>query len=133
METFDLGRPEILERAMDVFDELVIKPRGGYGGKGVAILPHAEPWDVEAVREAVLEAPTAFVAQRMVMLSCHPTVIDGKLAPRHVDLRPFVFLGRDDDARVAPGRPHPRRVRRGRAGGQLVPERRGEGHVGAAA
>jgi carboxylate-amine ligase len=103
VETFDLGRPEILERAMDVFDELVIKPRGGYGGQGVAILPHAEPWDVEAVREAVLERPTAFVAQRMVMLSCHPTVIDGKLAPRHVDLRPYIFLGRDDEARVAPG------------------------------
>ena len=48
VETFDLGRPEILERALDVFDELVIKPRGGYGGEGVAVLPHAEPWDVEA-------------------------------------------------------------------------------------
>jgi uncharacterized circularly permuted ATP-grasp superfamily protein len=103
VETFDLGRPEILERAMDVFGELVIKPRGGYGGEGVAILPHAEPWDVEAVRQAVLERPTAFVAQRMVMLSCHPTVIGGRLAPRHVDLRPYVFLGRDDDTRVAPG------------------------------
>ena len=103
VETFDLGRPEILERAMDVFGELVIKPRGGYGGEGVAILPHAEPWDVDAVREAVLERPAAFVAQRMVMLSSHPTVIDGKLAPRHIDLRPYVFLGRDDDARVAPG------------------------------
>ena len=103
VETFDLGRPEILERAMDVFDELVIKPRGGYGGEGVAILPHAEPWDVEAVRRAVLERPTAFVAQRMVMLSSHPTVVDGKLAPRHVDLRPYVFLGRDGEARVAPG------------------------------
>jgi len=103
VETFDLGRPEILERAMDVFGELVIKPRGGYGGQGVAILPHAEPWDVEAVREAVLERPTAFVAQRMVMLSSHPTVVGGRLASRHVDLRPYVFLGRDDEARVAPG------------------------------
>ena len=103
VETFDLGRPEVLERALDVFDELVIKPRGGYGGQGVAILPHAEPWDVEAVREAVLEEPTAFVAQRMVMLSSHPTVVGGKLASRHVDLRPYVFLGRDDEARVAPG------------------------------
>jgi uncharacterized circularly permuted ATP-grasp superfamily protein len=103
VETFDLGRPEILERAMDVFGELVIKPRGGYGGEGVAILPHAEPWDVEAVREAVLERPTDFVAQRMVMLSSHPTVVGGKLASRHVDLRPYVFLGRDGDARVAPG------------------------------
>jgi uncharacterized circularly permuted ATP-grasp superfamily protein len=103
VETFDLGRPEILERAMDVFEELVIKPRGGYGGEGVAILPHAESWDIEGVRQAVLEEPTAFVAQRMVMLSSHPTVVDGRLASRHVDLRPYVFLGRDGEARVAPG------------------------------
>jgi uncharacterized circularly permuted ATP-grasp superfamily protein len=103
VETFDLGRPEILERALDVFDELVVKPRGGYGGEGVAVLPHAEPWDVEAVRESVLEQPEAFVAQRMVNLSCHPTVIGGRLAPRHVDLRPFTYLGSDDEARVVPG------------------------------
>ena len=51
----------------------------------------------------MLERPTAFVAQRMVMLSSHPTVVDGKLASRHVDLRPYVFLGRDGEARVAPG------------------------------
>jgi len=103
VETFDLGRAEVLERALDVFDELVIKPRGGYGGEGVAVLPHAEPWDVEAVREAVRERPTEFVAQRMVMLSSHPTVIDGRLAPRHVDLRPHVYLSRDDEVRVVPG------------------------------
>ena len=53
VETFDLGGPEILERALDVFDELVIKPRGGYGGEGVAVLPHADPADRERVREAV--------------------------------------------------------------------------------
>ena len=47
VETFDLGRPEILERALDVFDELVIKPRGGYGGVGVAVLPHANREDRE--------------------------------------------------------------------------------------
>jgi uncharacterized circularly permuted ATP-grasp superfamily protein len=103
VETFDLGRPEVLERALDVFGELVVKPRSGYGGQGVAILPHAEQWDVEAVRQAVLQQPTDFVAQRMVMLSSHPTVVDGRLASRHVDLRPYVFLGRDDEARVAPG------------------------------
>jgi uncharacterized circularly permuted ATP-grasp superfamily protein len=37
------------------------------------------------------------------MLSSHPTVIDGRLAPRHVDLRPFVFLHGPDDAHVLPG------------------------------
>jgi uncharacterized circularly permuted ATP-grasp superfamily protein len=103
VETFDLGRPEILERALDVFDELVIKPRGGYGGQGVAILPHAEPWDVELVRQAVCERPADFIAQRMVILSSHPTVVNGRLAPRHVDLRPYVYLGRDDEVRVVPG------------------------------
>ena len=47
--------------------------------------------------------PTEFVAQRMVMLSTHPTVVDGRLAPRHVDLRPYVFLTRDNGAQVMPG------------------------------
>jgi uncharacterized circularly permuted ATP-grasp superfamily protein len=103
VETFDLGRSDILERAMDVFDELVIKPRGGHGGEGVAVLPHAEPADRERVRKAVHEAPEDYVAQRMVMISTHPTVIDGRLAPRHVDLRPYVFLGEDGEVRTLPG------------------------------
>ena len=103
VETFDLGRPEILERALDVFDELVIKPRGGHGGVGVAVLPHANREDRERVRAAVREAPEDFVAQRMVMISTHPTVIDGQLAPRHVDLRPYVFLAEDGNVRTLPG------------------------------
>jgi uncharacterized circularly permuted ATP-grasp superfamily protein len=103
VETFDVGRPEVLERAMDVFDELVVKPRGGYGGEGVAILPHAERSDVESVRREVLERPDDFVVQRMVVISSHPTVVDGRLASRHVDLRPFTYLGRDEEARVVPG------------------------------
>jgi uncharacterized circularly permuted ATP-grasp superfamily protein len=103
VETFDLGRSDILDRAMDVFDELVIKPRGGHGGEGVAVLPHAEPADRERVRRAVLAAPEDYVAQRMVMISTHPTVIDGRLAPRHVDLRPYVFLGEDGEVRTLPG------------------------------
>jgi uncharacterized circularly permuted ATP-grasp superfamily protein len=103
VETFDLGRPEILERALDVLDQLVVKPRGGHGGIGVVICPHAEREDVERLRAAVVEHPADWIAQRMVMLSTHPTVVDGRLAPRHVDLRPYVFLGRDGEARVMPG------------------------------
>lgn len=103
VETFDLGRPEILERALDVFDELVIKPRGGYGGLGIVVAPHAERADIEQVRDAVRANPTEFVAQRMVMLSTHPTVVDGRLTPRHVDLRPYVFITRDNGAHVMPG------------------------------
>ena len=103
VETFDLGDPDVLERALDVFEELVVKPRGGYGGEGVAVLPHAEDWDIEAARKAVRERPEEFIAQRMVMISCHPTVIGGALEPRHVDLRPYIFLGRDGEVRTLPG------------------------------
>ena len=103
VETLDLERPEVLERALDEFEELVIKPRRGYGGIGVVICPHAEPEDVEAARKAVRAAPGEFVAQPLVTLSFAPTVIDGELAPRHVDLRPFIFLRADGSASVMPG------------------------------
>ena len=103
VETFDLGVPATLERALDVFDELVIKDRGSYGGIGVFIAPHAEREDVEALREKVIATPEDYVAQRMVGLSTHPTEIDGVLAPRHVDLRPFVLMTAPDDVAVLPG------------------------------
>jgi uncharacterized circularly permuted ATP-grasp superfamily protein len=69
----------------------------------VVICPHAEPADVEATRVAVRESPEDYVAQELVALSRHPTVVDGRLEPRHVDLRPFVFLGPDGAASVLPG------------------------------
>jgi uncharacterized circularly permuted ATP-grasp superfamily protein len=90
VRTYDLGRPEILEEALDRIDELVVKPRAGFGGEGVVICPHAERADVDRIRAAVEAAPEDYVAQELVALSCHPTVIDGALEPRHVDLRAFV-------------------------------------------
>jgi uncharacterized circularly permuted ATP-grasp superfamily protein len=103
VRTFDLGRAEMLEEALDRFADLVIKPRAGHGGEGVVICAHAEPADVEAARARVLSAPEDHIAQELVPLSVHATVIDGRLAPRHVDLRPFVFLGAEGRARVLPG------------------------------
>jgi uncharacterized circularly permuted ATP-grasp superfamily protein len=103
VRTYDLGRPEVLEEALDRFEELVIKPRANYGGDGVVICPHAEPADVEHARRDVQAAPEDFVAQELIPLSQHPTVIDGRLEPRHVDLRPFVFLAADGRAGVLPG------------------------------
>jgi uncharacterized circularly permuted ATP-grasp superfamily protein len=103
VRTYDLGRPEVLEEALDRFEELVIKPRAAYGGIGVVICPHASREDVEQARRDVRAAPDDHVAQDLVPLSCHPTVIDGRLEPRHVDLRPFVFLGADGAASVLPG------------------------------
>jgi uncharacterized circularly permuted ATP-grasp superfamily protein len=103
VETLDLAVPEVLERALDTFEDLVVKDRGSYGGRGVTVVGHAEPEDVEALRERVRADPGAFVAQRRVTISTHPTEIEGELRPRHVDLRPFVFLPAPDDPRVTAG------------------------------
>jgi uncharacterized circularly permuted ATP-grasp superfamily protein len=103
VETFDLGDPRTLERALDVFGELVVKDRGSYGGLGVVVCPHAEASDVDELRERVRASPEDFVAQRPVELSTHPTVVDGELAPRHVDLRPFVLMSAPDAVEVLPG------------------------------
>jgi uncharacterized circularly permuted ATP-grasp superfamily protein len=103
VRTYDLGRPDVAEEALDRIEELVIKPRAGYGGEGVVICPHAAPEDVARVRDDVRAAPEDFIAQELVPLSEHPTVVDGGVALRHVDLRPFVFLGADGSGRVYPG------------------------------
>jgi uncharacterized circularly permuted ATP-grasp superfamily protein len=103
VRTYDLCRPEALEEALDRMHELVVKPRDGYGGNGVVICPHAEDEDVERIRAHVRAAPQDYIAQDLVVLSEHPTLVDGRLEPRHVDLRPFVFLGPGREARVLTG------------------------------
>jgi carboxylate-amine ligase len=103
VQTFDLARRDHLEQALDRFEDLVVKPRAGHGGIGVLVCPLAEREEVEAMRERVRADPEQWVAQPLVELSTHATLIDGELAQRHVDLRPFVFLHGPDRARVLPG------------------------------
>jgi uncharacterized circularly permuted ATP-grasp superfamily protein len=101
--TYDLCEPAQLERALDEIDDLVVKPRTGYGGIGVVVCAHAEREDVERLRGELCARPGDFVAQPRVDISLHPTVIDGVLQPRHVDLRPYVFMHGPDEAAVMPG------------------------------
>jgi uncharacterized circularly permuted ATP-grasp superfamily protein len=102
VETLDLGRPEQLERALDELERLVVKPRAGSGGDGVVICRDADPGELDELRRRLAAAPEDFVAQPLVEISLHPTVIDGALRPRRVDLRPFVFL-RASTVEVMPG------------------------------
>jgi uncharacterized circularly permuted ATP-grasp superfamily protein len=88
--TFDLARPEAREEVLDRLADMVVKPRGGYGGEGVVVGPAAEPAERDRVAAAVRTCPEDWIAQETVFFSRHPTVIDGALAPRHVDLRAFV-------------------------------------------
>ena len=116
------GRP-----AVDELRELVVKPRDGYGGDGVVIGAHAETADLERLAGDLEADPEHFIAQPIVALSRHPTVVDGRLEPRHVDLRAFAFCG--EERRAAAGRADARRAGRGRARRQLVAARRRQGHA----
>src|SRR4051794_19956533 len=101
--TYDLARPEALETVLGDLRGHVVKPRNGYGGQGVVVCAHAEEPALRRVREQLRADPARFVAQPLVALSCHPTVVDpGRLEPRHVDLRPFVFSA-SAGARALPG------------------------------
>ena len=100
--TYDLGEPSVREAILERVDELVVKPRDGYGGEGVIVCAHAHDDDRRAAAELIRTQPEHHVAQEMVVFSTHPTVADGALAPSHVDLRPFAFAARDG-VRVLPG------------------------------
>jgi uncharacterized circularly permuted ATP-grasp superfamily protein len=86
----------------DDLDGLVVKPRGEMGGEGVVIWRDADAGTRERVRAEIAAAePGAWIGQELVELSVHPTVIDGRLEPRHVDLRPYALLS-GDGVRVLP-------------------------------
>jgi carboxylate-amine ligase len=88
--SYDLSEESDREAAMERLEELVIKPRDGFGGHGVTIMPRAtEPQRQRAVG-LLRRRPEHFIAQETVEISSHPTVVGDRLAPRRIDLRPFV-------------------------------------------
>jgi uncharacterized circularly permuted ATP-grasp superfamily protein len=92
--SYDLGDQDSRARALERLDELVIKPRGEMGGEDVVLWRHASEDERRRAREAIEREPETLVAQELVTLSTHPTVCDGRLEPRHVDLRPYALLDR---------------------------------------
>jgi uncharacterized circularly permuted ATP-grasp superfamily protein len=100
--TLDLSDPSVRASALDRLAELVIKPRDGHGGHGVVIGPAASPQELSRLRVEITADPGRFVAQELVCLSSHPTLCDGELVPRHIDLRPFVVSG-GGEIEVIPG------------------------------
>ncbi|MCU1600536.1 MAG: hypothetical protein JWO22_1245, partial [Frankiales bacterium] len=92
------------ERAwvLDHLDELVLKPVDGSGGKGLVIGPQASDEDLHELSLAILKDPRSWIAQRVVQISTSPTSVGDRLAPRHVDLRPFA-VNDGTDVFVLPG------------------------------
>jgi hypothetical protein len=87
---------------LDRIDELVIKPVEGSGGYGIVFGPDASEKELATISKKVRSDPRGWIAQPVVQLSTVPTQIDDKLAPRHVDLRPFC-VNDGDDVWVLPG------------------------------
>ena len=78
---------------LDHLAELVVKPANESGGYGIVIGPAATAEELEKCAAAIIADPDNYVAQPVVSLSTVPTLCDGGLEPRHVDLRPFTLLG----------------------------------------
>lgn len=74
----------------------------GSGGYGMLVGPHATRAECAAFADKVKAAPDRYIAQPTLALSTCPTFVDGGVAPRHVDLRPFVLVGADK-VRIVPG------------------------------
>ena len=85
----------------DELDDLVVKPRGEMGGQGVVIWRDADERTRERVRAQVASEPGGWIGQDVVTLSVHPSVVGGRLEPRHIDLRPYALVT-EEGARVLP-------------------------------
>jgi len=100
--TWRCREPDHLKYVLDRLDELVVKEVHGSGGYGMLIGPAADKHTLELFRARLKHDPSNFVAQPTLALSTCPTFVEQGIAPRHVDLRPFVLTGRDK-VRIVPG------------------------------
>lgn len=100
--TYLMSDPDLLAACAARRDELVFKPTGESGGKGVFIGPLTPRDELDALMDVIRAQPARWIAQELVRLSTVPTALaDGTLVPRHVDLRPFAVFG--EDIRIVPG------------------------------
>ncbi|MDO3639076.1 circularly permuted type 2 ATP-grasp protein [Mycolicibacterium arseniciresistens] len=102
VDTFRCWLEEEREEVLDRVDELVIKPVEGSGGYGIVFGPDASEKERATICKKIRSDPRGWIAQPVMQLSTVPTQIDSKLAPRHVDLRPFA-VNDGDDVWVLPG------------------------------
>ncbi|MGY6567658.1 MAG: circularly permuted type 2 ATP-grasp protein [Salinarimonas sp.] len=91
--TWRCREPEALAHVLDNLPELVVKEVNGSGGYGMLVGPHATKGQIEEFRRKLKAHPDNFIAQPTLALSTCPTFVASGVAPRHVDLRPFVLSG----------------------------------------
>ena len=101
VETYLCRRSDDLEYTLDNLQDLVVKRVGESGGYGMLVGPHSTAREREEYAKQVRANPADFISQPTLALSQSPCFIDGRIEPRHVDLRPFVLHGQE--TRIVPG------------------------------
>ncbi|HSP24990.1 MAG TPA: circularly permuted type 2 ATP-grasp protein [Saliniramus sp.] len=100
--TWRCREPEALAYVLDNLPDLVVKEVNGSGGYGMLVGPHATKNQIDEFRRKLKHTPEGFIAQPTLALSTCPTFVASGVAPRHVDLRPFVLSGAKD-IQIVPG------------------------------
>ena len=99
--TYLCHRREDLSYVVEHLDELVVKETHGAGGYGMLVGPASTAAEREAFRARILAHPDQYIAQPTLALSTCPTFVESGLAPRHIDLRPYVLSGKT--VKLVPG------------------------------
>ena len=94
VETHICREQQGLAYTLDYLDQLVVKPVGEAGGYGITIGPRASRAELDDCRAKLLADPANYISQPCINLSVVPTLVDGRIEPRHVDLRPFAITGK---------------------------------------
>jgi len=94
-------KPDDLAYVLDNLKDLVVKETHGAGGYGMLVGPAATKAEIEAFRAHLIANPDKYIAQPTLALSTCPIFVDSGIAPRHIDLRPFVLSGKE--IRMVPG------------------------------
>ena len=91
--TYICRNPDDLDYVLAHLGELVVKETHGAGGYGMLVGPCASKSEIETFRGLLRKSPANYIAQPTLALSTCPTFVNGGVAPRHIDLRPFVLCG----------------------------------------
>ena len=99
--TYRCGEPDSLKYVLEHLNELVVKEVHGSGGYGMLVGPAASRQEIADFSDKLRARPGNYIAQPTLALSTSPILTSAGLAPRHVDLRPYVLVS--DRIRIVPG------------------------------
>jgi len=100
--TWRCSESDSLAYVLEHLEDLVVKEVHGSGGYGMLVGPAASKKEIAAFREKLKANPSGYIAQPTLALSTVPVLAKSGLAPRHVDLRPFVLVS-PDSIDITPG------------------------------